>query len=82
MPKRLSVSVHVTAPDDPFAAAAVYTKMQPTWTAPLEAIKAAGVPFDTHITETEFREKRTRRPRKAKEKDDKPRLVQPTPDAA
>jgi len=76
MGKRLSLSLSVEVPTDPFAAAAVYTKMQPTWTALLEAIKATGVPCDTHITEAEVREKRTRgRPRK-------PRLVQPTPDAA
>ena len=42
MPKRLSVSVLVEVPDDPFAAADVYKQLQPSWQSLLEALKASG----------------------------------------
>jgi hypothetical protein len=70
MPKRLSVSVLVEVPDDPFAAADIYKQLQPSWQSLLEALKASGTQYDLKMSEMEVRKPVVRRPRK-------PRLVTP-----
>ena len=75
MSKKLFVSVEITLPDDPFAAADVYKTLQPSWASLLDALKASGADYDVKFSELEQRTKRPGRPRK-------PRLVPPTPEAA
>jgi hypothetical protein len=70
MPKRLSVSIDIALPDDPFAAADVYKALQPSWASMLEALKAGGAEHNVKFQELEVRAKRIRPPRK-------PRLVAP-----
>ena len=75
MSKKLFVTLTVTLADDPFAAAAIYTALQPAWAALLEALKTSGAEYDVKFSELEQRAKGRRKSRG-------PRLVTPVGDAA
>jgi hypothetical protein len=74
MSKRLHVSIAIKLPDDPFAAASIYTQLQPSWASLIDALKASGGEYDVKFQEREARAGGKRGSRK-------PRLV-PAPDAA
>jgi hypothetical protein len=64
MTKKLYVTLVVTLPDDPFDAAAIFVRLQPSWASLLETLKAGGTEYDIKIQELEQRGKARGRPRK------------------
>ena len=75
MPKQLALSALIEMPDNPFQAAEVYARLREPWDALVNTLKQTGADHKVTADEIETRTKAVRRPRK-------PRLAQPTPDAA
>jgi hypothetical protein len=70
MAKKLSATIIVELPSDPFAAAAVYAALQSSWAALLEALKTCCASHEIKFQELEHRIRAKRAPRK-------PKLVSP-----
>jgi hypothetical protein len=65
MARKLLATITVELPSDPFAAAAVYAALQPSWAGLLEALKTCGASHEIKFQELEhrIRAKRVRKPK-------------------